>query len=148
MDESLKALVCDVLNRGYVMSLGVSDEDGPWVADVLFLHDDDLNIYWVSSRYTKHSTAIGQSAPVAASITASDGSNGAPEAALQISGIAERIAGPLPEMGARHRTKRGKRVPPPGEDFIEPHESWYRLKPQRIELIYAEKFGRDRHRVF
>ena len=37
---------------------GDSRRRGIWVADVIFIHDDDLNVYWMSHPECRHSKAI------------------------------------------------------------------------------------------
>jgi uncharacterized pyridoxamine 5'-phosphate oxidase family protein len=42
-----------------VMTVATADPDGrPSVAPVVFAHDDDFNLYWVSSKTTQHSDNI------------------------------------------------------------------------------------------
>ena len=43
----IKKRIKEVLDRGHLMSLGISDEAGVWVADVIYIHDDIFNIYWM-----------------------------------------------------------------------------------------------------
>ena len=56
--EALRALTQEVLDQAYLMSLGVNDKQGVWVADVIFTYDDDANIYWMSTPERRHSVAL------------------------------------------------------------------------------------------
>jgi uncharacterized protein YhbP (UPF0306 family) len=141
MDNKLKELALQVLNKAHVMSLATVNEAGPWVSDVIYVFDDEFNLYWISDIDKQHSISIHNDPRVSASITARDGADGSFEEALQIQGIAERIEGTLPHMAALHRKKRNKDELLPGEDIIGNDESWYCLRPTRIEIIYGELFG-------
>ncbi|MBX4200639.1 hypothetical protein KW786_00765 [Candidatus Parcubacteria bacterium] len=45
MDHDIKKLILEVLEKGYLMSLGTQDSAGVWVCDVIYIFDEDLNIY-------------------------------------------------------------------------------------------------------
>ena len=49
-NRELKQLIQEVLEKGYLMSLATLDDGGVWVADVIYIHDDDLNIFWMSLK--------------------------------------------------------------------------------------------------
>ena len=139
------ALAREALDASYLMSLGVSDEQGIWIADVIFVHDDECNVYWMSSEDRRHSLAIASSPNVAAAITATGGP-GEPELAVQMSGVAEMIDAVSREVVLRYFRKRNK--PEPAEDFVVLEDRrWYVLRPNRIELINGALFGYDRQRV-
>ena len=36
----------EVLKQTHLMSLATVDDGGVWVSDVIFIYDDNLNIYW------------------------------------------------------------------------------------------------------
>lgn len=141
----LLTLTREALSASYLMSLGVSDEQGVWVADVIFVHDHECNIYWMSTADRRHSIAIESNPNVAAAIAATGGPED-PELAVQMSGVAEMIDAVPREVALRYFQKRNK--PEPAEDFVvlEDHR-WYVLRPNRIELINGALFGYDRQRV-
>lgn len=144
-NQVLKEMVRKILEDAFVVSIGVVDEQGPWVADVTYVHDDQFNIYWVSMPQTRHSKAIEKSGKAAATITASW--TPGEERSIQIEGHAQRVDGPLFEYEKKLRAKRGKPLPQtPGEVTADGHE-WYVLKPVRIELIHNQPFGYERQTV-
>ena len=51
-------LIKEILEKCYLMSLATLDDGGVWVSDVIFVHDEDLNIYWISDPDVRHSKAI------------------------------------------------------------------------------------------
>ncbi|MEK7632669.1 MAG: pyridoxamine 5'-phosphate oxidase family protein [Patescibacteria group bacterium] len=143
--NDLIALTHEALDSSYLMSLGVSDEEGVWVADVIFVHDDEFSVYWMSSVNRRHSLAIVKNPNVAAAITATM-RPGEPDRGVQMSGVAEVIDSVPREIVVKHFRKRNK--PEPAGDFVvlEDHQ-WYVLRPTRIELIDEVHFGYDRQRV-
>lgn len=46
MDKNkIKNLIKEVLDQGYLMSLATVDDGGVWVSDVIYIYDDNFNIY-------------------------------------------------------------------------------------------------------
>lgn len=121
------------------MSLATQDDSGLWVADVVYIYDEDLNIYWMSDPEVRHSEAILKNSQVAGSITITNHGE-KPELGIQFSGTAEKIDGAQFNLAKKHFLKRGKREPLESEDVLE-GDSWYLLKPKKIDLIDTGNFG-------
>lgn len=139
MDDA-RDLVRKVLEQGYLMSLATVDESGPWVADVIYVFDENFTIYWLSKDITRHSKAILKNPAVAASITVSN-NQGEDNVGLQLSGNVAKIEGDILEIASKHRLKRNKPIPKKPGEILEAGESWYKLTPKIIELIYEPKWG-------
>lgn len=137
--EEIKKLAEKVLEDGFVMSLGTLDEGGVWVADVIYIHDEDLNLYWLSFPHHRHSKAIEKNKKIACTITTSWETD--KERALQIEGLAKKIEGPLFEYEKKLASKRGMRTPEVAGKVLEDGHSWYIIEPTKIELIHNEPFG-------
>ena len=137
----LKTRVLDVLQDTHLMSLATQDDGGIWVADVIFIYDDDLSVYWMSHPESRHSKAIVTNSRVAGSITASNKS-GEPNFGIQFEGVAEKVEGARHDLVVRHFTKRGRPAPPETEDILE-GDSWYKLTLSKIRLIDEQNFGYD-----
>ncbi|MDO8593798.1 MAG: pyridoxamine 5'-phosphate oxidase family protein [bacterium] len=144
-NEELKNLVRAVIEDAYVMSLGTADKGGVWVADLIYVSDEDLNLYWISMPNARHSRAIEQNNKVACTITANSTTN--KERALQIEGIVERINGPLFECEKKLEAKRGLPLPKAAGEILNKGHFWYVLKPKKLELIHSESFGYERQSV-
>ncbi len=144
MKEDIKLLIREVLEKGYLMSLATNDAGGVWVADVVYVHDDNFNIYWMSDPEVRHSVAIAGDNRVAGTITV----NSPREAnlGLQFSATAEKIDGPRHDLALKHFGKRGKSAPKIEDNVLE-GDSWYVLKPQKIDLIYEPRFGFKKQRI-
>lgn len=135
----LQELVKSILEQGYLMSLGTVDDGGVWVSDVIYLHDDDFNLFWLSDPEVRHSRAVLVNPKVSATITVSNNA-GEPNIGLQIEGVVEKLEGNNLELATQHRSKR-KKSPPARDGEVEEGDSWYRLRPTKIEIIHESHFG-------
>lgn len=141
MDEQLEQLTKQVLEQGYLLSLGTLDVDGVWVADVIYTFDDDFTIYWMSKDDRRHSLAIAQNPEVAGTITLTTGPD-TTEAGLQLSGRAEQVTDiPRSSIDIFLRKRQKNELTVPDGHF------WYKLSLERIELIYSTEFGFKRQKV-
>lgn len=141
----LNALAHEILRDGYLMSLGTHDAQGVWVADVIYVPQDDFHLFWVSMPEARHSKAIRMNPFVAAAVTADHAVGN--ERALQIAGRVLQHEGPMFELEKRHRAKRGMQEPARPGEMIEDGHVWYEMIPERIELIHSKLFNFDRQRV-
>lgn len=144
-NDELNKLARGVMDDAFVMSLGVVDEEGVWVADIIYVPEENFNLYWISMPETRHSRAIEINKNVACTITASWVTN--KERALQIEGVAEKIDDSLFEYEKRLEVKRGLPAPKTVGEILEKGHVWYVLKPTKIELIHSERFGYERKSV-
>lgn len=148
MSDRLEELTVELLEQGYLMSLATTDAESIWVADVIYVHDDDLNVYWMSNTRRRHSQAIDGGHPdVAATITVTQGPQN-PDLGLQMSGTAARVENPSPELLKQWFRKKQKPEMLAGlaKLVLDEHE-WYKLTPDCIELIHQPEFGYDRQTV-
>ena len=139
-------LVKEIIEKTHLMSLGTTDESGPWISDVIHVCDEHIHLYWISETSTRHSQAIEREPRVAATITLSHRAK-EPNQGIQISGFAERIDGEHPELANKHLIKRGKSPLAEGATFLDEGESWYRLTPTMIELIYEPLLGYEKEKL-
>ena len=143
--KDLKKLAQSILDQGYLMSLGTLDDGGVWVSDVIYVHDDNFNIYWMSDPEVRHSEAILKNNKVAATITISN-TLGEKNVGLQIEGRAEKIEGNDFGIATLYYTKRKKPIPNENDDILQ-GDSWYRLTPTKIEIIYEPEFGFEKKKL-
>lgn len=137
--NDIRKLIESVLEKGHLMSLATVDQHGPWVSDVIYVHDDDLTIYWLSRPEVRHSKAIGSNGIVAASITLTHGEDDH-DIGIQLHGIASYITDDIAHIVQKYYIKRGK--PPPAEsEGSKKGYVWFMLKPKTIDLIYEPLFG-------
>jgi uncharacterized protein len=143
--QEIWKLAEEVVKDGFVMNLGTIDEDGPWVASLVYVSDDKLNLYWISVPSSRHSMAIEKNPRVACTIVADHGTD--KERALQIEGIAIALKDSSLEREQGLQEKRGVSLPAKEGEILKNGYQWYRLKPVKIELIHNELFGYDRKSV-
>lgn len=134
----IKPFIQEVLEKGYLISLATQDGGGVWVADVIYIFDDKLNIYWMSDAEVRHSQAILKNSQVAGTITVSG--PGEDNLGIQFEGVAEKIEGPRYDLAQKHFAKRSKPVPQESDDVLQ-GDSWYVLRPAKIELTNEALFG-------
>lgn len=125
------------------MSLATVDSGGVWVSDVIYIFDQELNIYWMSDPTARHSQSILQNKQVAGTITVSG--QGEDNLGVQFEGVAEKIEGTRYDLALKHFAKRKKPVPTEADDVLQ-GDSWYVLKPQKIELICERLFGFEKQK--
>lgn len=134
-----KARIMEVLAAGHLMSLATIDENGLWVADVIYVFDDDLTLYWMSEPGVRHSRALDHEARVAGSITVSNKSK-EPNFGIQFAGTAKKIDGSQFALAKKHFAKRGHPEPAESDDVLN-GRSWYALRPSAIDLIDEANLG-------
>lgn len=146
MSDELTRLTKEVLERGYLMSLAIADEMGPWVADVIYVFDEELNLYWMSKPTRRHSKAIDAGdRRVAVAIAVTQGPD-QPDEGLQISGIAQREQNPSNTL-LKQWMKKMQRAFDAELGIVLDEHVWYKLTPERIELIYQKQFGYNRQHI-
>ena len=64
----LEKIVREYIDKTIHMSLGTSRDNKPWVCEVHFAYDENLNIYWRSSTSRRHSQEIADNPRVAGNI--------------------------------------------------------------------------------
>lgn len=144
MEHDIRKLVKEVLEKGYLMSLGTVDDGGVWVADVIYIFDEELNLYWMSDPDVRHSKAVMSNQKIAGTITVNlpkEYNEG-----IQFEGISQKIDGPRWDLAKKHYAKRKKPEPKETDDVLQ-GDCWYMLKPTKIELIYEKLFGFDKQKL-
>lgn len=144
MEPDIKQLIQEVLEKGHVMSLATVDSGGVWVSDVIYIHDEHFNLYWMSSEHVRHSKAVMENTQVAGSITINGA--GQDNSGVQFDGIASKVEEDRYDLTVKHFAKRGKTPPPEGDASLK-GRSWYVLKPTKIELINEKLFGFHKQKV-
>ncbi|OHA91262.1 MAG: hypothetical protein A2758_02240 [Candidatus Zambryskibacteria bacterium RIFCSPHIGHO2_01_FULL_49_18] len=143
----IKPKIREVLEKGHLMSLGTIDDGGVWVSDVIYVYDDDFNIYWMSDPDVRHSKAILKNSQAAGSITISNKSKES-NLGIQFAGKVEQLEGVQFNLSTKHFSKRGHPMPSMSEvvNFLS-EDRWYKLTPARIDLIDEEHFGFDKKSI-
>lgn len=64
----VEATVRELINKTIHMSLATSRDNKPWVCEVHFAYDDELNLYWRSLKSRRHSQEIAENPYVAGNV--------------------------------------------------------------------------------
>jgi uncharacterized protein YhbP (UPF0306 family) len=125
------------------MQLATSLNGQPWVCNIHFYSDDNLDIYWVSTLERRHSLEIKQNPKVAATILVHLNTPDEPYViGITVEGEAELLGEVVDsEVGAGYVIKHSK-----DDHFLadiadgkNPHR-FYRLKPFSIVLFDTKHF--------
>lgn len=142
-EPSLKKQITAYLAKANMMQLATANGDKPWICNVWFAADKDLNIYWISSSNRRHSIELSDNPHVAAAICTvrepSEGDNGA----IQLEGLAHEVSDSNEINHAMDLyVERGFFTKQQVEDFMAnpefPHR-FYRIKPTRIVYYDANQ---------
>ena len=145
---NLRPLIEEILRDSREMVLATASEKGPWVTTLVFGHDADFNLYWMSQESVRHSQEIVKNPKVAAVVNKQPTGQGQ-DKGLQIEGNAAKLT-KEEEIGAAREffAKRGGNLPlpktPEEAEPISPGSSWYVLKPAKIYVYYGPLFDYDR----
>lgn len=86
----LRQLIKDYLAEAKLMQLATSVDGQPWVCNVWFAADDDLNIYWFSSVTRRHSDEVMKNNKVAGAMVLAHTPSDKPRG-VQFEGVAEQL---------------------------------------------------------
>lgn len=67
-DVNVEQVVREYIDKTVHLSLATASDNAPWVCEVHFAYDDDLNLYFRSLKSRRHSQEIAANANVAGSI--------------------------------------------------------------------------------
>lgn len=68
MKNSAETTIREYVSNVFHMSLATSADNRPWICEVHFVFDDDLNLYWLSKESRRHSQEIARNPHVAGNI--------------------------------------------------------------------------------
>lgn len=89
---NVEQAIRDYLPNVIHMSLATCRDNKPWVCEVHFVYDDDLNLYWRSLPDRRHSQEIAANPNVAGNIVEQHGQGEKPRG-LYFEGTAEQLSG-------------------------------------------------------
>ena len=134
--KDLRSLIKEVLETGYLLALASVDEGGPWVSDVIYISDSNLNLYFISRLEFRHSKAFEKNSQAAGAITAVEKPEGQ-STGVQLAGTISKVSQIPADALVRYSQKRA------GKNTwkLEPGDAWYKLTPTMFDLIYEPVFG-------
>lgn len=139
-NDVLNTKIQSYLHEAKMMQLATSTLDGkPWICNVWFAADSDLNIYWISATTRRHSEEIAKNPYVAASICLVREPNESSKGALQIEGVVTQLKKPLEiakilKLYASRGIFTAKQVKSFMADLEYPHR-FYKITPSVIAMF-------------
>ena len=138
----LRKLIEDYLQEAKLMQLATSIDNQPWVCNVWFAADKDLNIYWFSSTTRRHSEEVIKNQKVAAAMALPHTPDDAPRG-IQLQGVAELLTDKkdidkaISVYAGRIFSK--EKIKELMGNKEKPHH-FYKIKPMRIVLFDVVNF--------
>lgn len=125
-----------------MMQLATCVNNQPWVCNVWFAADDDMNIYWFSAVNRRHSKELEKNPKVSASIVLPHSPKDPPRG-IQLEGIGEVLTNPSDVAKARSVYEDRIFDASTIDSFINhkqrPHK-FYRIKPTMYVLFDVRNF--------
>ncbi len=69
MPADLRRFVLEYLEEAKLMTVATAKDSEPWAASVWYVHDNELNLYFISRRSRRHSLELKENPHVAGTIT-------------------------------------------------------------------------------
>ncbi len=122
-----------------MMQLATTRDNKPWVCNVWFVADNNLNIYWISSTTRRHSQEIQDNEHVAAAMCLVTDPSDTSKGGIQLEGTAHEVTNALEIAKAlKLYAARGiftlDQVKKFMADAAKPHR-FYKITPARIVLF-------------
>ncbi len=149
--DELRKMIASYMAENAHMTIATCSTGQPWAAVVFFAFDDDLNLYFLSDRNTRHARELSRSSKVAVTIN-KEWTEPAPVRGLQIEGEAQQVKPmQIPSAFAVYL----KRFPGT-KDFISSDKEFlkkafttriYQVVPKRIWFLDEINFGPGTRKV-
>lgn len=141
--QDIKKLLQEYLKQAKVMQLATSVNNQPWVCNVHFYSDEDLNFYWCSLSTRRHSQEIEQNPQVAVAIKIHEDTQTEHYViGIAVEGKAEVLTDEeIKKIGQLYINKLDK-DPKLVEDILtgKTHNKFYRLTPTHSVLFDTKNF--------
>ncbi len=141
--EDIRALVKEVLDRGFVMNIATVDDGGVWISTLKYTNDSNLDIFWLSDIRSRHSKAIAGNPKIAASIILTNSKN-QDNHGVQIEGTVEKLDAKVLPAAVKLWLKHGSAGLAKDAAQLDGNKALYKLKPSKIELMHSKLFGYEK----
>jgi len=145
-ENFVRKRILEVLEKGYLLSLGTIDDGGVWVSEVIYVYDDNLNIYWMSKPSCRHSKALQKNSNIAGTITISNNIKDL-DFGLQLSGKIMEVEENKVNLIIKFLKKKCKSIPQDPLKIMSSGFIWYKITPTKIDLIDQENFGYEKREM-
>ncbi|KKR06268.1 MAG: hypothetical protein UT34_C0001G0308 [candidate division WS6 bacterium GW2011_GWF2_39_15] len=150
--QELKSLVSNYLSTQKLMSLATFS-DTPWIANLYYVHDSDLNLYFVSKAWREHSKAIDINPNVAVAIADSHQPIYLPQKGIQLHGTAQKIKSIkklewMFNMWNKLITEgQGEKMEDPKKFIDAAVSNVYKISPKRIKFFNTQLWPKEQFQI-
>jgi uncharacterized protein YhbP (UPF0306 family) len=147
MEKDLKTLIYEYLKTQRLMQVATYGEH-PWIANIFYVHDEDLNLYFVSKKTEKHSIDIAKNPNVSVAIADSHQLLHLPLKGIQLYGTCEsvNIINKLEWMfkiwNRLIAEEKEDKLSNPKEFLENGFANVYKIKPKKIQYYNTEIFNK------
>lgn len=89
--KDIEKVIREYLPEVIHMSLAISKDNKPWVCEVHYAYDEDLNLYFMSTSLRRHSMEIAENSNVSGNIVKQHGMKDKPRG-VYFEGVAEMLS--------------------------------------------------------
>lgn len=150
--NTLKQQIFEYLSTQRLMSVATYG-DYPWIANVYYVHDKDLNLYFVSKKTREHCVAFEKNENVAVAIADSHQPLKPPQLGIQLHGTAYAV-NVLEQLEWMFKMWNKLIAPDPGEFMENPKAfldkglaSVYKITPKRIKFFNTGLWPKEQCQV-
>lgn len=147
---NIRSLIEQYMGKAVLMQVATAYENKPWVCSVYFAYDEQLSLYWISSKTRRHSKEITHNPYVSGAIvlphTPGDDVEG-----IQFEGTAKELIDPVEAaVGMKHYATRFS-MPDDRVDAIlngSDGHVCYRIQPAAFVLFDEVHFPHNPRQVY
>ena len=132
-NEMIEKVIREYVGKTVHLSLATVSENKPWVCEVHFAYDDNLNLYFVSKPTSRHCLELSKNPHVAGNIVAQHSLTEAPHG-IYFEGTAEVVTSPSDEDIQRYCEALGR-------DTAELKEQLLQVEGRRMYQIKVENWA-------
>lgn len=148
----LKKQIDNYLKTQRLMSVATYG-DYPWIANVYFIHDKDLNLYFLSKHWREHCVAIEKNPKVAVAIVDSHQLIYKPQIGIQLYGTAKSVSA-ISKLEWMFKIWNKLIAGSKGEKLADPKKFMdagvskvYKITPKRIKFFNTNLWSKEQFKV-
>ena len=148
----LKSEIDEYLKTQRLMAVATYGKS-PWIANVYYVHDADLNLYFLSKHWREHCQAIEADNRVTAAIADSHQPIYKPQKGLQISGTAQpvniisRLEWMFKMWNKLVAGREGEQLSDPIKFLDAGTSKIYKITPSRIKFFNTELWPKEQFKI-
>ena len=125
----------------------------PWIANVYYVHDKNLHLFFISKKWREHCKAIEKNPHVAVAIADSHQPIYKPQKGIQYYGIASpvldvnKLTWVFNLWNIRIAGKKGERLDNPKQFLESGAANVYEISPKRIKFFNTELWPKDQVKI-